>query len=147
MIQILWQLCHIVQMKAIRRVDWITIPVMFLVYQGYWRPAPIGRHWANVLHQSTGKHTLKGVYPVLVTLVLLPAGSQTCIQLGQSFSRPLRPVRVFIDESPQYRLIQTQVCPNILFLIFFFLNHMQSCDKILIIFTIIIKKVLSSRVS
>ena len=31
-IQILWQLCHIVQMKAIRRVDWITIPVMFLVY-------------------------------------------------------------------------------------------------------------------
>ena len=54
---------------------WITIPVDVSTILGVRRPAPIGRHWANVLHQSTGKHTLKSVYPVLVTLVLLPAGS------------------------------------------------------------------------
>ena len=60
-----------------RRLEWwivVTTLVDVSTILGVRRPAPIGRHWANVL-QSTGKHTLKGVYPVLVTLVLLPAGS------------------------------------------------------------------------
>ena len=65
------------------------------------RPAPIGRHWANVLHQSTGKHTLRdAIKPEYFLLAPRPAYS--CVQF---FSWPLRPVRVFIDESPQNRLI------------------------------------------
>ena len=64
--------------SEIRRLEgWIgsLYQWCFCYTRGNVHPAPIGRHWANVLHQSTGKHTLKSVYPVLVTLVLLPAGS------------------------------------------------------------------------
>ena len=88
--------------KAIRRVDWITIPVdVSAILGAMMRPAPIGRHWANVLHQSTGKHTLRdAIKPEYFLLAPRPAYS--CVKF---FSWPLRPVRVFIDELPQNRLI------------------------------------------
>ena len=68
-------LSYCLEFRRLEGWIWITIPVDVSTILGVRRPAPIGRHWANVLHQSTGKHTLKSVYPVLVTLVLLPAGS------------------------------------------------------------------------
>ena len=52
-------LSYCLEFRRLEGWIWITIPVDVSTILGVRRPAPIGRHWANVL-QSTGKHTLKG---------------------------------------------------------------------------------------